>query len=189
MSKLVKIWSFYSELLSNYGGSMILLPIMTFIAWALAYLLYRVTNRKKFYKYIPGLIFSAVGIYYLVNGLSNIVTQQGLDSIWDFCVYFVAGFNGLMFAWILGIYNKQKKRKRDEVYYEVSEEAYDPTPPEEVYQDDFSAIEEEPAKETRAVPTYDLSEENTEQATKAIPRIDKEIMGIKPEEKEDGKDV
>ena len=171
MSKLIKAWSFYSELLKTYSSSLILLPIMTFIGFILVYLVYRVTGRRKFYKYIPGLIFSAVGLFFLLTGLSIIVTTKGLDSIWDFCVYFVAGFNSLLFAWMLGIFNKNKKIKliepedipeMEEIKENVMEEEIkeDIASPEELYQKTSSKFSE----------TDELNQ------TKAIPKIDEKIF-------------
>lgn len=171
MSKLIKAWSFYSELLKTYSSSLILLPIMTFIGFILVYLVYRVTGRRKFYKYIPGLIFSAVGLFFLLTGLSTIVTPKGLDSIWDFCVYFVAGFNSLLFAWMLGIFNKNKKIKliepedipeMEEIKENVMEEEIkeDVASPEELYQKTSSKFSE----------TDELNQ------TKAIPKIDEKIF-------------
>lgn len=171
MSKLIKAWSFYSELLKTYSSSLILLPIMTFIGFILVYLVYRVTGRRKFYKYIPGLIFSAVGLFFLLTGLSTIVTPKGLDSIWDFCAYFVAGFNSLLFAWMLGIFNKNKKIKliepedipeMEEIKENVMEEEIkeDVASPEELYQKTSSKFSE----------TDELNQ------TKAIPKIDEKIF-------------
>lgn len=171
MSKLIKAWSFYSELLKTYSSSLILLPIMTFIGFILVYLVYRVTGRRKFYKYIPGLIFSAVGLFFLLTGLSTIVTPKGLDSIWDFCVYFVAGFNSLLFAWMLGIFNKNKKIKliepedipeMEEIKENVMEEEIkeDVASPEELYQKNSSKFSE----------TDELNQ------TKAIPKINEKIF-------------
>lgn len=171
MSKLIKAWSFYSELLKTYSSSLILLPIMTFIGFILVYLVYRITGRRKFYKYIPGLIFSAVGLFFLLTGLSIIVTPKGLDSIWDFCVYFVAGFNSLLFAWMLGIFNKNKKIKliepedipeMEEIKENVMEEEIkeDVASPEELYQKTSSKFSE----------TDELNQ------TKAIPKIDEKIF-------------
>lgn len=171
MSKLIKAWSFYSELLKTYSSSLILLPIMTFIGFILVYLVYRITGRRKFYKYIPGLIFSAVGLFFLLTGLSTIVTPKGLDSIWDFCVYFVAGFNSLLFAWMLGIFNKNKKIKliepedipeMEEIKENVMEEEIkeDVASPEELYQKTSSKFSE----------TDELNQ------TKAIPKIDEKIF-------------
>lgn len=171
MSKLIKAWSFYSELLKTYSSSLILLPIMTFIGFILVYLVYRITGRRKFYKYLPGLIFSAVGLFFLLTGLSIIVTPKGLDSIWDFCVYFVAGFNSLLFAWMLGIFNKNKKIKliepedipeMEEIKENVMEEEIkeDIASPEELYQKTSSKLSE----------TDELNQ------TKAIPKIDEKIF-------------
>ena len=171
MSKLIKAWSFYSELLKTYSSSLILLPIMTFIGFILVYLVYRITGRRKFYKYIPGLILSAVGLFFLLTGLSTIVTPKGLDSIWDFCVYFVAGFNSLLFAWMLGIFNKNKKIKliepedipeMEEIKENVMEEEIkeDVASPEELYQKTSSKFSE----------TDELNQ------TKAIPKIDEKIF-------------
>lgn len=176
MSKLIKAWSFYSELLKTYNSSLILLPIMTFIGFVLVYLVYRVTGRRKFYKYLPGLIFSSVGLFFLFTGLSTIVTPKGLDSIWNFCVYFVAGFNSLLFAWMLGIFNKKKKIKliEPEDMPEMEEIKDD------VIKDD--AIEEE-IKEDIASPeelyqktSSKLSETDELNQTKTIPKIDEKIF-------------
>ena len=162
MSKLIKAWSFYSELLKTYNSSLILLPIMTLIGFVLVYLVYRVTGRRKFYKYLPGLIFSSVGLFFLFTGLSTIVTPKGLDSIWNFCVYFVAGFNSLLFAWMLGIFNKNKKIKliEPEDIPEMEEIKEDVASPEELYQKTSSKFSE----------TDELNQ------TKAIPKIDEKIF-------------
>lgn len=160
--KFIKFFQFFLDLLSEYGDGLILLPAMTLATFVVVYIVYRVTGRRKFYKYLPGIILSGLGLFFLYLGLVNLTERSGLDRIWDFCIYFVAGFNGLLFAWILGIYNKRKK-KTDDFPEEIIEDI-----PEESYVEEMPADDADRFGETRAVPKINEAQIENAEETRAI---------------------
>lgn len=160
--KIIKFFQFFMKLLSEYGNGLILLPAMTLATFIVVYIVYRATGRRKLYKYLPGLILAGLGVFCLTIGLANLTARSGLDRIWDFCIYFVAGFNGLVFAWILGIYNKRKKTWEDfpeELAEELPEEAFD----EDIREDDADRF-----GATRTIPKIAEPEMKDAEETKAI---------------------
>lgn len=156
--KIIKFFQFFFKLLNDYGNGLILLPAMTLATFVVVYIIYRVTGRRKFYKYLPGIILSGLGLFCLYLGLMSLTERSGLDRIWDFCIYFVAGFNGLLFAWILGIYNKRKKTA-DNIPEEIIEETYS----EEILEEDADRF-----GETRTVPKVSEAQIENAQETQAI---------------------
>lgn len=160
--KIIKFFQFFLNLLSEYGNGLILLPAMTLATFVVVYIVYRVTGRRKFYKYLPGIILSCLGLFFLYLGLVNLTERSGLDRIWDFCIYFVAGFNGLLFAWILGIYNKRKKTVDD-----IPEEIFEDIP-EESYAEETPADDADRFGETRTVSKINEAQIENAQETRAI---------------------
>ena len=181
--KIIKFFQFFLNLLNEYGSGLILLPAMTLAAFVVVYIVYRVTGRRKFYKYLPGIILFGLGLFCLYLGLVGLTERSGLDRIWDFCIYFVAGFNGLLFAWILGIYNKRKKTVDD-----TPEEIIDDIP-EEPYAEEMPADDADRFGETRTVPKVNEMQMQNAEETKAIyldeiERLEKKKHGKIPFEEE-----
>lgn len=93
-------------LVSTYTGELTTLPLMVSVVIAITILLYLIVNRIRYLRYIPGLIFMALGLYNLYSGYKSVVTPQGLDHMWQFVIFFVSGFCGFCTALIIGVITK-----------------------------------------------------------------------------------
>lgn len=83
-------------------------PLASLFAILGVYLIYWISNRNKFIKYVPGFVLIFIGIYNLVEGFPKITDETGLDMILKFGIFFVSGFVALCYALILGIINKSR---------------------------------------------------------------------------------
>lgn len=108
--KIIKFFQFFMNLLNTFGKGIFLIPAMTLATFLIVFIVHRATGKHKVYKYLPGLILACVGLVSLYLGMSNLTKRSGLDRIWDFCIFFVSGFCGILFAWILGIAGKRTKK-------------------------------------------------------------------------------
>lgn len=89
--------------------------ILTYFSLAaiiLTYITHLIFRKYKFVKYIPGLIFMFVGLYYLYNVGTDFTTSDSLNSILIFMVGFATGIIGMLSALIIGVFNKEKKVKK-----------------------------------------------------------------------------
>lgn len=76
------------------------------------YLIYWITNKNKFMKYLPGLLMFFIALYKLYIGWLNITKPEGIDDISLAVTIGVGGVVSLCFAWILGIKRKYKRKPK-----------------------------------------------------------------------------
>ncbi|MDO5718128.1 MAG: hypothetical protein Q4P34_04010 [Tissierellia bacterium] len=96
------------NLVLDHQGQATVFPMISLVAVLVTYLLYWISNRNKYMKYLPGVIMIIIGIYNLIEGLPRLTEDEGLSMILRFGIFFVAGFVSLCFALILGINQKYK---------------------------------------------------------------------------------
>lgn len=72
--------------------------------------IFRKTNRGI--KYLPGMLFIGIGLYNLYTVGNNLTRTAGISNLLLFIIGVGAGFIGLLFGLILGVYNKEKKVKK-----------------------------------------------------------------------------
>ena len=71
-------------------------------------------KRYKYVKYLPGVAFIGFGFFSLYQVGNQLTESQSISNILLFLICVVGGFTGLLFALIIGIYNKpRRKRKKD----------------------------------------------------------------------------
>lgn len=98
--------------LLNYlenGETLLFVSLSAVVVTMVAHLIFK---KYRFIKYIPGLIYMALGIYNLLLVYDDIVSANSMDNILLFLMLFVSGIIGLFFALILGIYNKPRREKK-----------------------------------------------------------------------------
>lgn len=86
--------------------------IVSMISIIFTYLLYWITNRNRLVKFVPGIILVIVSFVLLNQGMEIITQARGLELVMNFGLAFVAGFVSLMFALILGVKDKGRRRRR-----------------------------------------------------------------------------
>ncbi|WP_425539616.1 hypothetical protein [Microaceticoccus formicicus] len=96
------------NLVLDHQSKTTIFPLASLFAILGVYLIYWISNRNKYIKYVPGLILISIGIYNLVEGLPKITDETGLNMILRFGIFFVSGFVALCYALILGIINKSR---------------------------------------------------------------------------------
>lgn len=102
----------------SYGK---LLLIVFLISIVIVYLIQRFFGEYKWGKYMPGLlmlIYGIVNLFLVDFSREDFINQAGLVN---FVIGFFGGFSAILFALILGVYNKpvEEKKKR---YIKKSEE-------------------------------------------------------------------
>ena len=99
------------NLVLDHQQNFFLFSLAGLIAILVTYLIYWISNRNAYIKYIPPILLIIISIYELYLGLPKITESYGLEKIMTFGVLFVAGFVSLMFAFILQLYRKPKDKK------------------------------------------------------------------------------
>lgn len=69
------------ELITKYKSDVIIVPVIAFGAFILTLFLYIFLNKRKFIKYIPGLIALVVGLVMFIQGFFELLNTAGLDFI------------------------------------------------------------------------------------------------------------
>lgn len=100
-----------NELLLYKDDSMVMIymSLAAIVLTSITHFIFRKHNR--FMKYLPGIILTGIGIYYLYSVLGNLVDTESLAEIMSFVTFVVSGFIGILVALILGIYEKPRKDK------------------------------------------------------------------------------
>ncbi len=96
------------NLVLDYQSRTTIIPLSAFLAIIGTGLIFWISNKNKYIKYVPGLILVFIGIYNLVEGFPKMTDEVGLNMVLRFGIFFVAGFVSLCFALILGIIEKSK---------------------------------------------------------------------------------
>lgn len=91
------------ELISKYKSDVIIVPIIAFVALVVTLFMYIFLNKKKIYKYIPGIATFVIGLILFIRGFVEIIDTAGLDFIDTGSKFFVFAFISLAFAGILDI--------------------------------------------------------------------------------------
>lgn len=97
------------NLVLDYQSRTTIIPLSAFLAIVGTGLIFWISNKNKYIKYVPGLILVFIGIYNLVEGFPRMTDDEGLNMVLRFGIFFVAGFVSLCFALILGIIEKSKQ--------------------------------------------------------------------------------
>lgn len=69
------------ELISKYKSDVIIIPIIAFAAFVVSLFMYIFFNKKKIYKYIPGIIVALIGIIFFVQGYFELLNIAGLNFL------------------------------------------------------------------------------------------------------------
>ncbi len=75
---------------------------------ALTYLAHIISWNKRIVKYIPGLVSIAIGLYGFLTINSKIIFLDDINKLTIFFLGISVGLVGMLVAFILGIYNKDK---------------------------------------------------------------------------------
>ncbi|MDD7592673.1 MAG: hypothetical protein PUJ57_00230 [Peptoniphilaceae bacterium] len=100
-------------IVSQYQDRLTMLPV-TLIVFVLAtLLLYLIFHRYPWVKYVPAVIGIALGLIFLVQGLNQKATLEGLDILWRAVYFFVAGCIALATAWLSALIQSFSRRRED----------------------------------------------------------------------------
>lgn len=103
------------EAIMSARDRVLMLLILTIAVLLVTYIIYTISGRTGFIKYLPGLLLTGAGVYYLYRGLQQITTKAGLNELMSAMMFIVIGLVGVCFALILGIYHQgegQKTKRR-----------------------------------------------------------------------------
>ncbi len=98
------------NIIGTHKDQLTSLPIMISVVVAMTILLFILFRKITIMKYVPGLVFSVIGLYYLYIGYRYFVEPRGVSALWQFTIFFVAGFCGLCIGLILGIWSGKQSR-------------------------------------------------------------------------------
>lgn len=107
-----------TELLSaifDARDRVLMLFILTIAVLLVTYMIYVISGRTGIIKYLPGLLLTGAGIYYLYRGFHQLTTHAGLNELMSAVMFVVIGLVGIGFALILGILHQgegQKTKRR-----------------------------------------------------------------------------
>lgn len=79
----------------------------------ITFITYLIFKKYRLVKYIPGTIFLALGLYSIYTINSDLSSPEGLNKIVVFLIGFGGGIVSLLTGLILGVYNKEKKVKKN----------------------------------------------------------------------------
>lgn len=97
--------------LIDHTSEILTVFVIGIFSMVLTYLIYWITNRNRFIKYLLGIVLVFFGVYSLSIGLNNIIRPEGIVAISRGIYAGVAGLVSILFALILGINNKGKRKK------------------------------------------------------------------------------
>lgn len=106
-----------TELLSAILASrdrILMLLILTIAVLLVTYLIYTISGRTGIVKYLPGMLLTGAGVFYLYRGFQQLTTHAGLNELISAVLFVVIGLIGVCFAMILGIlhHGEGQKTKR-----------------------------------------------------------------------------
>lgn len=134
----------------------IMLLILSLAVMLVTYVIYVISGKSSFLKYLPGLLLTGAGIYYLYQGFQNITTRTGLNEFMSATIFGIIGLVGLAYALILGVYHQgegQKTKRRTQAldYLQDAhrgEAVVYPKKKEEDYRENKEPLEEVPYTES-----------------------------------------
>lgn len=91
------------ELISKYRSDVINIPLIAIGAIIFTLFLYIFLNKRKWIKYIPGVVAVLVATVFIVQGYFELLTVAGLDFIDTSIKIFVFGFTVIFFSVVLDI--------------------------------------------------------------------------------------
>jgi hypothetical protein len=78
----------------------------------LTFITHFIFKKYRFVKYIPGIGIIGFGLYSLYQVMNLLTESKSIENLLLFLLCVVGGFVGLLFALIIGIYNKPKRKKK-----------------------------------------------------------------------------
>lgn len=91
------------KMITQHTGASLILIIACFVACLLTLMLFFLVRGMPFVKYVPGLVFTAIGIFNLIRGFSKLLEMSGLDSLSNAMVFGTSGLVSLCLAGILAV--------------------------------------------------------------------------------------
>lgn len=98
------------NLILEHQGKTVVFIIGALVSILITYLVYWISNKNRYFKYVPSLALISISAYKLVEGISRITTEEGINNIWSFGIFFVTGMVSLLFALILGVNRNYNQR-------------------------------------------------------------------------------
>lgn len=90
-----------------------LLGYVSLASIIITYITHRIfRNINRAIKYLPGIFLIIFGLYNLYTVGNDLTRTAGISNLVFFMLGVGAGFIGLLFGLILGVYNKEKKVKK-----------------------------------------------------------------------------
>jgi fucose permease len=95
---------------------------VSFASIAITFITNIIFRRYRFAKYLPGIFFVGFGLFSLFQVSNTLTSSQSISSILLFIICVVGGFIGLLFALIIGIYNKPRHKRKKTIRSNVDKE-------------------------------------------------------------------
>lgn len=90
-----------------------LLGYVSLASIIITYITHRIfRDINKAIKYLPGIFLVIIGLYNIYTVGNDLTRTEGISNLVLFMLGVGAGFIGLLFGLILGVYNKDKKVKK-----------------------------------------------------------------------------
>lgn len=96
----------------DHSEQALIVVFVAVFAMIATYLIYWITNKNRFTKYILGFVLTFIGLYSLISGLENFTRPEGVDLVARAIIIGVAGLVSVCFALIIGVLNKDKGKKK-----------------------------------------------------------------------------
>lgn len=96
----------------EFGKILVIIALVSILLTCFMYFIVRKHPKYKMVKYIPGFIFTAVGVYNLLNIGINLPDINEFQMVLATVIFIIAGLVGLFTGLIIGIIKKEKKVKK-----------------------------------------------------------------------------
>lgn len=100
------------ELITKYKSDVIIVPIIAFAAFVLTLFIYIFFNKKRIFKYIPGLAALIVGLVFLVQGYFELLNPAGLDFIGHAAKILIFAVISILFGLVFDILDSLGKNTK-----------------------------------------------------------------------------
>lgn len=96
----------------EFGKILVIVAIISIILTSLMYFIFRKHSKYNLVKYIPGLIFTGLGVYNLLTIGISLPDTNEFNRVLMTLVFMVAGLIGIFTGLIIGVITKDKKTKK-----------------------------------------------------------------------------
>lgn len=93
----------------EFGKILIIIAMISILLTCLIYFIVRKHPKYNLVKYIPGFVFTLIGVYNLFNVGLRLPDTDEFNLVLVTIIFIIAGLVGLFTGLIIGVVNKDKK--------------------------------------------------------------------------------